>query len=184
MTNPTRMLLLITALLGMVASSAAQPQTTSDKVVKFCKDHLGKKVGEGECVNLAEAALKYAGAKPRTAFKESPNNGDFVWGELVYTLEIKDNSQKETKVAKMSIQPGDVIQFRDARFKGRNLRGFPIYETACPHHTSIVLAVKKEKNVLTVLEQNVNGKRMVVESAYRLTDLKTGWLRIYRPVSE
>src|SRR5262249_5554899 len=118
-----RTLILLTTLWAVVAEPDAQPPTTNDKIVKFCKDHLGKKVGEGECTSLAEAALKHAGAKPRTAFKDSPNRGDYVWGEPVYALEIKEDSQKETKVPKMSIQPGDVIQFRDARFKGRNLRG-------------------------------------------------------------
>jgi hypothetical protein len=168
----------------MVAAEDTQSPTTNDKIVKFCKDHLGKKVRQGECTNLADAALKHAGAKPRTTFKDSPNREDYVWGKLVYALEIKENSQKETRVPKMSIQPGDVIQFRDARFKGRSLNGLQNYETAFPHHTSIVLAVKMENNLITVLEQNVNGKRKVMESTYRLTDLKTGWLRIYRPVSE
>jgi hypothetical protein len=179
-----RTLILLASLWAVAAEQDAQPPTTNDKIVKFCKDHLDKKVGAGECTSLAEAALKHGGAKPRTAFKDSPNEGDYVWGELVYALEIKEDSQKETKVPKMTIQPGDVIQFRDARFKGRNLRGLQNYETTCPHHTSIVLAVEKENNVITVLEQNVNGKRKVMEGSYRQTDLKTGWLRVYRPISE
>jgi hypothetical protein len=181
--NSTRTLLVITALAGVVAQVPAQ-ETPNDKVVKFCKDRLGEKVGAGECSDLADEALKQAGARPRTKFKDFPNEGDYVWGTLVYTLETKGNSRKETKVAKIGIQPGDVIQLRDATFKGKNLRGFEIYEANCPHHTAVVVAVDKESKVLTALEQNYNGKSMVLENPYRLTDLKTGWVRVYRPVSE
>lgn len=182
MTTPARTLILIAILTGSISPAVAQ--TTSDKVVKFCKGHLGKKVGEGECANLAEAAFQDAGARPRTRFKEFPDRGDYVWGEFVYALEIKDDAKQETKAPKKSIQPGDVIQFRDAKFEGKKLRGFDNYHATYPHHTAVVLALKKEHNVITVLEQNVGGKRLVIESTYRLTDLKAGWLRIYRPVSE
>ncbi len=183
MASACRAFFLLAIFSQCVPSAVAQPEKMSEKIVKFCKDHLGKKVGEGECTDLADAALQSAGAKRRTAFKEHPNKDDYVWGELVYALEIQDNSQKETKVPKRTIQPGDVIQFRDARFEGTKLRGFDIYRVSCPHHTAVVLAVK-EDNMLSVLEQNINGKKVVVENTYRLTDLKTGWVRIYRPVEE
>jgi hypothetical protein len=176
-----RTLILLTTLWGIIAWEDATP-TTNGKIVQFCKDHLGKKVGGGECTHLAEAALRHAGAKPRTAFKDCPNRGAYVWGKLVYALEIKEDSQKEMKVPRMSIQPGDLIQLRDARFKGSNLLGHR-YEMTYPHHTSIVSALR-ENNVIAVLEQNVNGERQVMESTYHLTHLKTGWLRVYRPVSE
>ncbi len=177
-----RTLALVTTLLSVV-SAAAQEKTVNDEIVKYCKDHKGQKVGDGECASLAEAALKYAKAKPLTAFKDFPNKEDYVWGELVYALEIKEKTQKETKVPEMAIQAGDIIQFRDARFEGKKLRGFDKYEASYPHHTAVVLT-PKGNNVVSVLEQNVDGKREVVETSYRLTDLKAGWLRIYRPVSE
>ena len=184
MANSTRTALLTTALFGLVSPAVAEPATMNDRVVAFCKDNLGQKVGDGECSDLADAALNQAGAKPRTSFKESPKKGDYVWGKLVVELEMKDGSQKETKVPKMRIQPGDVIQFGDARFEGKNLRGFENYFTTFPHHTAVVLDVKKGENALTALEQNVNEKKFVVENQYRLTDLKTGWVRVYRPVSK
>jgi hypothetical protein len=34
--------------------------------------------------------------KPRSAFKESPNKEDYVWGDIVYAVEIKDKALKET----------------------------------------------------------------------------------------
>jgi hypothetical protein len=184
MANSTRTLLLLTTLWAWVSSALAQAPTINDQIVKFCKDHLGEKVGDGECTFLAQAALKHAGAKPCTTFKDFPNKGDYVWGELVYALERKDHSQKETKVPERSIQAGDVIQFRDATFKGKHLRGLQNYEATYPHHTAVVVAVKKDTDVITVLEQNVYGIKKVMENPYRLSDLKTGWVRIYRPVAE
>jgi len=58
-----------------------------EKVVKFCKEHKGQMVGDGECGTLAQAALKEAGAKPVNEFAEGPGPGDFAWGELVFVLE-------------------------------------------------------------------------------------------------
>jgi hypothetical protein len=182
MADSIRTFLSISGMLGMISLGFAQQQRINEKVIQFCKDHRGKQVGGGQCTDLAEAALKHADAKPRTAFKDNPGQGDYVWGELVYALEMKDDTRKESKDPKRTIQPGDVIQYRDATFKGKDLRGFENYEAACPHHTAVVLEVMKAPNVLAVLEQNVDGRRIVAESSYRLTDLKTGWLRIYRPV--
>jgi hypothetical protein len=174
-----RTLILIATLLVMASPTLAQ--TTNEKILKFCKDHVGEKVGDGECSSLADAALKHAAAK--TGFKDAPNEGDYVWGKLVCTVEMKDNSAKVIKVGKMSIQAGDVIQLRDVKFEGKSLRGNGTYNAAYPHHTAVVLAVKKN-NVITILEQNYNGQKIVSENAYRLTDLKAGWIRIYRPVSQ
>jgi hypothetical protein len=78
----------------------------------------------------------------------------------------------------MSVKPGDVIQLRDARFEGKN------YFMTYPHHSAIVLYVKEGGKVLTVFEQNVNGKKIVTEKTYRLNDLKTGWVRVYRPAQK
>jgi hypothetical protein len=178
---PTRTLLVITTLIASVRPVLAD-EMLNDKIVKFCKDRLGKKVGSGECFDLADLALKQAGAKPQSKFKDAPKAGDYVWGKLIYTLEIQDKAPKETKVAKMEIQPGDVLQMRDAAFEGKDLRGFENYSTSYPHHTAVVVAVDKDSHVLTILEQNYGGKRTVLENPYRLSDLKAGWVRVYRPV--
>jgi hypothetical protein len=176
MVNKTRTVLLVTALIGLVSSAPAEPPTMGDKVVKFCKDKLGEKVGDGECSSLAAAGVAQSGGRIWTAFKDSPKQGDYVWGSLVYVVEMKGDSPVETKDPKMSVKPGDIIQLRDVKFQGKN------YFMTYAHHTSVVLDVNEEAKVLTVLEQNVNGKKIVMESKYHLNDLKTGWVRIYRPV--
>ena len=52
-----------------------------------------------------------------------------------------------------------------------------------PHHTAVILNVAEGGKVLKVLEQNINGKRFVMESTYRINDLKSGSFRVYRPVA-
>jgi hypothetical protein len=182
MTKTTRVVLLTMSLLGPVAWAVAQPRTLNDKVVQFCKDKLGEKVGDGECFALAYEALMATGAKPPGAFKDFPNKEDYVWGNLVYALEIKGGSRNEKKVRGMSVKPGDVIQLGDATFEGQNLRGFEVYSFTYTHHTVVVGTVQNGGKMLTAFEQNVNDKKIVMATPYRLSDLKTGWVRIYRPV--
>ena len=173
MPNTIRILIIGVTLLG--TASPALAKSINDKIVQYCKENVGAKVGDGECSALAHVALTQAGAK--LEFKDQPNEGDYVWGKLVYTLEVVDNVQKKTTVPKMKIQPGDIIQLRDTKFVGKN------YTAGYGHHTAVVVAVQKN-GVIKVLEQNYNNQKFVVENAYRLNDLKAGWLRFYRPVAK
>ncbi len=89
--------------------------------------------------------------------------------------------------AKLSgeVLPGDILQFHDVVFKGRNKGG--TYSSNYPHHTSIVAAVKSDGKVLELLHQNVGGSKepkTVQRSTIRFADLqKGGWVKIYRPSS-
>ena len=87
-----------------------------EKIVKFCKDNVGQMVGDGECGTLAVKAMESAGATPFHKFKENPGAGDFVWGDLVFVLEIRDGKRKREPTDGI-VLPGDVIQYRDAMFR-------------------------------------------------------------------
>jgi hypothetical protein len=146
------------------------------KVVKFCKEHKGQMVGDGECGTLAQAALQEAGAKPVNEFAESPGPGDFAWGELVFVLEVK-GGKRTREPAGGKAQPGDVIQYRDATVrKGGGLAVFP-------HHTAVVVEVKANGDLI-VYEQNMQGKKEVTQGMLRPSDLAGGWIRVYRPVAK
>jgi hypothetical protein len=179
MAQMTRVLVLTAAVCWLSAASVRADETLNEKIVKFCADKVGMKVGSGQCAGLPVEALKASGGKPFTDFKEFPDKGDYVWGELVYALEAKDGAAEEQKVLKGGVLPGDVMQLRDTKFSdGKYVRA------ANGHHTVVVKTVQENGKVLVVLEQNSNGKMFVTESTYRLNDLKAGWLRIYRPVPE
>jgi hypothetical protein len=162
---------------------AAEPESVNDKVVKFCKAKLGKEVGNGECTGLVEAALAAAGAQTSRDFKDSPNDGDYVWGEQVYLLAVKDGKRTEEAAKGQKVKPGDVVQFRDAKFAGRLAAG-AFYTTTSPHHTAVVVGVQNGGRTLVVLHQNVNGKKAVSQQSYNLADLREGWVRAYRPVEK
>jgi|SRR5262245_2942317 len=147
-----------------------------EKIVQFCKDRIGKSVGDGECGTLAQEALKAAGAAGLG--RDNPGPGDFVWGELVFVLEFKDGKRVKDP-AKATAQAGDVIQYRDATLPSTLNGRSALFLT--PHHTAIVGEVKKSGD-LVVYEQNVGGTNVVVRSTIGLNGLRSGWLRVYRPV--
>jgi hypothetical protein len=171
------MLLLVSA-----GVSAAPPEPVLNaKVVAFAKKNVGKQVGDGECSALAVEALKSVGAKPFGSWKDSPGEGDYVWGSLVYGFGIKDGIRSEDVAIGTTIQPGDIVQYRDAEFQGKSPNG-GTYKASAPHHTSVVLAVKNNGKSLVVLEQNTNGRKTVGEGTIHLSDLQSGWVKVYRPV--
>lgn len=147
----------------------------NEKVVQFVKQNLGKPVGDGICVTLAVEALNEAGAK-RYPFDRS---GDYIWGEEV--ADFKD------------VLPGDILQFRDAVFKGqRSLGGGRRmhWHSEYAHHTAVVAKVEKGGKLITIYHQNVatDGrpeaeKGNVQEGELRMDSLqKGGWIKAYRPV--
>jgi hypothetical protein len=151
----------------------------NEQVLAFCKEHLGEQVGNGECWTLAHEAVRSAGAKSSPAYKDSPNKGDYVWGDLVYGVEVKDGKPVQTGAAG-KVRPGDVAQLRDAKFSGRRPGG-GTYTQSTPHHTAVVAAVGGGGTVLGVLHQNWGGKKTVHELTFNLNDLKAGWVKVYRP---
>jgi hypothetical protein len=146
------------------------------KVAQYCKDNLGQTVGDGECGTLAAKALEAAGATPFHKFKETPGPGDFVWGELVFVVEIRDGRRKRDPPDGKA-RPGDVVQYRDAMFRTGSGGVF-----VAAHHTAVVGEVKSNGD-LVVYQQNV-GKREVTRTTLRPNDLAGGWIRVYRPAKQ
>lgn len=165
------------ALVGVAVAADESPLNA--KVVIFCKLQMGKMVGNGECTNLAEAALDDAGAVSQPiAHKPAP--GDYVWGEQVFLVEAGgDNNKLKTEGKFADIQPGDIVQLRNATFVRKV--GNSIESRSAAHHTAVVAKVGKDRRTLTVYEQNINGKRIVMQNPYDLGGIRQGWLRVYRP---
>ena len=81
-------------------------ETTSQKVVNWARAQLGKQVRTGECWDLADSALKQAGAKSSGDLGPMDADADYVWGDEV--TDLKD------------VQPGDILQFRDFTIRRRS----------------------------------------------------------------
>ena len=172
---------------------AAQGTELNERVVRFCRERIGKQVGNGQCATLIVEALRAAGAETR--FKDTPGSGDYVWGAFVckleringaQSLEVGDAGRSKDKRRRTDVRPGDIIQFRDAEFQGTEIRpeGRYTYRTSRPHHTAVISHVSEDGASCKLLEQNYNNKITVVESTLRLPELTHGWLRVYRPVAK
>lgn len=164
------------ALFQLAAAPANQP-SLGEKVVAFCQEHKGEQVGDGECAALANHALRAAAAKGRG--NDFPNKGDYSWGTRIFTIEGQGESAAKTEGKSFDIKPGDIIQLRDVKFKGRRPGG--TYSMSFPHHTAVVAGVEDGGQTVHIFHQNFGGKRIVMNATYELDDLKEGWLRFYRP---
>lgn len=122
-------------------------ETMNQRVVIWARGKKGQQVGRGECWDLADQALRKAGARSSLT---TGGDDDYVWGDSVA---LKD------------VVPGDILQLRDhivttttktqVRFEDGS--GFDdVQETFArrPHHTAIVDAVG-ENGTLVILEQHV-----------------------------
>lgn len=123
------------------------------KIISFCDKNIGKKVGKGECWDLASEALKDAQANWTPPYD--------------FGKEINDNKEE--------VFAGDIIQFEGANivYPDKSWQGFA-------KHTAIIYKTK-EKKQYTIAEQNSNGKRYVILTDIDLNYLKKGKYQIYRP---
>ncbi len=118
----------------------------NQKVVVWARGQLKKRVGRGECWDLADHALRQAGARSSTT--RGPKD-DYDWGQEIPII---------------AAVPGDILQFRDhvvmstttvtTTWANGTITALPDAVPANrPHHTAIVVGVAP--GVLTILEQHV-----------------------------
>jgi hypothetical protein len=164
-------------------AAAERPKSLGERVVAFCKEHRGKRVGNGECTTLAVAALQAAGAETHGPIESSRNvdepRDNFNWGERIFTVE-RDGTNPKTKGQFRDVRPGDIIQYQDVELAG--VTDIGTYTARSRRHTAIVFGVDKEEIVLKLYHQNYNGRKAVTTDRLRLADLQHGRLSIFHPI--
>ena len=127
--------------------------TINARVVQYAQDNMGRKVGSGECFDLADQALRAAEAKSAADFGRVTPTADYIWGQAVTRAQTR---------------PGDILQFRNysetvvTTISYADGSGETLTEThSRPHHTAIV-RTSHSHGRLTVFEQNVANVRRVV----------------------
>ena len=135
---------------------------TNKKILEFVDNVIGKKVGRGECWDLAAAALDYSDAY----FDRSSQKTIYVFGKKV-------NPKRE------KIYPGDIIQIENVKIE--YTKGNTIYTETMSHHTAIIYEVI-EKDIFQIAHQNTSfSGRKVGLSQFRMSDIKNGTVTFYRP---
>lgn len=151
-------------LLALLPSTFAWAQlpATNQKVIKYVKTVIGKKVDRGECWDLANAALTASNA----AFDRSSMKTIYVYG-------------KKLNPAKEEILPGDMIQFENVKLKYK--KGNAEYQESMPHHTAIVYKVYGPGH-FQLAHQNTgfSGKKVGL-SDMKIEDVSKGKMFFYRP---
>ncbi|MES2778750.1 MAG: hypothetical protein V4651_02535 [Bacteroidota bacterium] len=130
---------------------------TNAKIVEYVNSVIGKKVGRGECWDLANEALTYANAK---------------W-------QFPTTFGKPIDYKKDQILAGDLIQINNVVMESKTDTSLVRWKMV--EHTAIVYATTAEKGHIRIAEQNVNGVRKVMLSDWNLSDVKSGKLQFYRP---
>eukprot|EP00730_Choanoeca_flexa_P013189 TRINITY_DN5048_c0_g1_i1.p1 TRINITY_DN5048_c0_g1~~TRINITY_DN5048_c0_g1_i1.p1 ORF type:complete len:372 (+),score=21.23 TRINITY_DN5048_c0_g1_i1:193-1308(+) len=146
-----------------VLSTAEQLEEYADiygpGMVAFCKARIGQRVGNGECWTLARDAVDSVGAREVLGRN---------YGQMVQRFLAK---------------PGDVLEFKQCRFEWTEGRSTHWMEAGHPNHTAIIYRVEGGGNVFHVYEQNVNGKKHVMQGTYHADRLVSGALEVWRPVA-
>jgi hypothetical protein len=141
----------LVSLLLSVKLFSQQLVPVGGKIVEFSLKNLGKKIDRGECWDLANAALNYAGADWEPPLK---------FGDKIDYQSV-------------GLKPADVLQFSNIKMK------FPNGSMSFPKHTAIVYKAKNKQ--VTLLHQNFNNKRYVDTLTISLDYIKAGTIEAFRP---
>lgn len=133
-------------------TKAQEQNFVAKKIIAFCDNNKGKKVGKGECWDLAKEALNSAKATwaPPYGFGKELGKKD-------------------------EIRAGDIIQFEKVKIVYPDGAWKEL-----PHHTAIIYKVISPGKYI-LAEQNSNGKRFIVFSEIDLSYVKKGKYSVYRP---
>jgi hypothetical protein len=126
------------------------------KIIAWVSAQVNKKVGTGECWDLAQKALNNSGAKW---------DGLYGFGKPLKKGEC--------------LMPGDIIQFEKVKVK-RIINGSEFKEDF-PHHTAIVFEVISSDQI-KLIHQNTgyNGKKVAI-SDFLFSSVQSGKFTICRP---
>ncbi len=127
-------------------------------IQEFVEANMRKKVGSGECWDLAAQALDHA---------QADWDGSYGFGRVIDPL-------------KEPVLPGDIIQFKNVVTRDKS--GNMLREERMPHHTAIVHKVLDE-GIYDIAHQNtdITGRKVGV-TRFILENIVRGKATFHRPV--
>lgn len=130
----------------------------NQQILAFVKSQLNKKVGRGECWDLAAQGLNKIGA--------TWDKG-YVFG-------------KEVDVKKECIYPGDIFQFEGVKIEYK--KGNTTYWEEMDHHTAVVFKVNSKESFVMAEQNTSKLGRKVGLSTLELKNILKGSYKVFRPV--
>ncbi len=127
----------------------------NEKFISFVETNTGKKIGSGECWDVAQEVLDENSA----AWKRPTDFGRLL-----------DPKKEE-------ILPGDIIQFSSVEIIDGNVT----YYVGSPNHTAVVYKVKANLHY-TLAHQNVGNGRYILMTDMDLNKMVSGSVLFYRPL--
>jgi hypothetical protein len=151
---------------------AYDPTVVASKIVAFAEAQIGQAVGDGRCSDLVTEAYRSAGAL------HAP---DGTWGDPVKELG--------------GLQPGDVLRFEDAEFRGRSRERGRARRWTLVFESHVAIVVKAEVRGGEVLVENIHQNfswegqgeedgQLVQRMTLNLGRLTEGKVTKYRPIGE
>lgn len=128
----------------------------NQQVLNFAQTNLKKKVGRGECWDLAKFALESCGATW---------DHKFEFGKLL----TKDEC----------LMPGDIIQFKGVKIKYKEDK--TTYSVTMDQHTAIVNKVISSDEVELIHQNTAYSGKKVGVSMLKFSTIYKGKYMIYRP---
>ncbi len=165
---------------GKTQTPIATKRNVNELLVRFCRANLGRKVGNGQCSELAVLGLPASGGVLDFNNLWGSNICQFegVNGRPIVRLGSAGRLSKNKKT--VDVRPGDIIQYENVRFL-KQWNGGSSWKNY-PHHTSIIAQVSRNGQTFKVYEQNVNNTQYVLETTLYMPELTAGTMRISRPI--
>lgn len=127
------------------------------KIIEYVNSQINKKVGRGECWDLAAEALNTSGA---------------VWDKNF-------KFGKEIDVKKDCVFPGDIMQFTNVTVEYK--QGNRTYKESMAQHTAIIYEIKGTGDY-TIADQNTSTHgRKVGLNPLKLENISNGKFQVFRP---
>ena len=130
--------------------------TLNKSIITWASTQVNKKVGTGQCWDLAQQALNMSGAKW---------DGLYGFGKPLKKGEC--------------LMPGDIVQLE--KVKTNRLVNGSEFKEDFPHHTAIIYSVTSSDQI-QLIHQNTgyNGKKVAI-SDFFFSSVKNGKFTVFRP---
>lgn len=179
-------------------SSLPPAKEWGDRIVDWVRARIGQQVGNGECWTLAADCFSSLQVEDEATGSEKIMTAQGTSFGLCIFSHYPSLQYQPSVLSGFTLKPGDILQFRSARWIRRDLSGHVVFEmragasegtAGCKDHTAVIETVQYDHQggiKLSVLQQNSNGVRTITRGEYTLGagEMVEGSVRVFRAVAD